>query len=284
MEIILVCLENFQEYILDNIDNLLLFKNNNITVITNKKFNDKFAKYNVKIINCEDLDDMSFNKKSQLDKQFRGGFWHLCSLRFYYIYSYIKQYNIQNCIHIENDVMIYYNLDNKLFTSDKICCVFDSYTRVIPSIIFIPSPEKFKIIIDNYCTHINDMANLARFDETIIERLPLFTYLDINDEYKMITKNYSKYNIIFDGASIGQYLGGVDGCNISGDTRGFINETCIVKYNNYNFYWILDNNLYIPHIKINNKLFPIFNLHIHSKKLFNFKADNPLEDKFIKFI
>ena len=38
MKIILVSIGNFQEYILDNIKNLLLFNNNNITVITNKEF------------------------------------------------------------------------------------------------------------------------------------------------------------------------------------------------------------------------------------------------------
>jgi hypothetical protein len=38
MKIIFVCVGNFQEYILDNIKNLKLFKNNDIVVITESKF------------------------------------------------------------------------------------------------------------------------------------------------------------------------------------------------------------------------------------------------------
>ena len=38
MKIILVSIGNFQEYIIDNIKNLKLFNNNDITVITDNKF------------------------------------------------------------------------------------------------------------------------------------------------------------------------------------------------------------------------------------------------------
>ena len=54
-----------------------------------------------------------------------------------------------------------------------------------------------------------------------------------------------------------------------------------LKYNNYNFYWIKTNNLYIPYILVNNILYPIANMHIHSKELYKFLSNNPLEDKFI---
>ena len=57
-------------------------------------------------------------------------------------------------------------------------------------------------------------------------------YYNIDDMY---STNYNKFNGIFDSAAIGQYLGGVDPKNISGNTKGFINKTCVVKYNNYNF-------------------------------------------------
>lgn len=66
MEIILICLELFQEYILDNIKNLLLVGNNNITVICNKKFFNKFHNLNVKLVNSESLSDFSYSKKSKL--------------------------------------------------------------------------------------------------------------------------------------------------------------------------------------------------------------------------
>lgn len=282
MKIILISIGIFQEYILDNIKNLFLHNNKDITVITEKEYFNYFIDYDIVLINKDDLDDLNFNNNSKLDKNFRNGFWHFCSLRLFYLYSYINKYNISNCLHIENDVLLYYNLNNILFKSDKICAVFDSEFRVIPSIIYIPSSDNLKYILDNYDFNKNDMENLGKFDENIIERLPICIPFE-NDNYSL-SKNFYRYNLIFDAAAIGQYLGGVDERNISGDTRGFINETCIIKYNNYNFYWLKIENLYYPFIKINNEFIRIFNLHIHCKKLNLFLSNCPSETKFIDLL
>lgn len=289
MKIILVCIKNFQEYILDNIKNLIDNGNIDIDIITEEIFFKYFKDFtefnNIKLIDVKTLGDYNFNKKSKLDKNYRGGFWHLCSLRLFYLYSYIQSENITNCIHIENDVMLYKNLTNYQFNTDKVSTIFDCNNRVIPSIIYIPTPEHFKVIIQNYNHSLNDMQNLAKFNESIIERLPIYTELKINKETEMITKNFKKYNMIFDAAAIGQYLSGVDSRNISGDTRGFINETCAIKYNSNKFFWIKDDeqsNLYHPYISIDGENIPIFNLHIHSKNLKDFMSLNPIENKYIK--
>ena len=274
MKIILVTVGNFQEYILDNIKNLLLFNNNDITVITNKEFFYNFDNYQITLINCNDLSDNNFNINSQLDKGFRNGFWHYCSLRLFYVYSYIKINNLENCIHLENDVLTYINFDSikNNFKENKVYATFDSYTRVIPGIIYIPNYQSFKPIIDNYNIKLNDMENLVKYDESIILPLPIFPIID-NDIIKF-NKLFFDFNLIFDAAAIGQYLGGVDPRNISGDTRGFINETCLIKYNKYKFEWIKIDNLFIPHIIINNNKYRICNLHIHSKNLNKFTIFN----------
>ena len=50
MKILLVSVGNFQEYIIDNINNLLLFGNTDITVITNTEFFIKFENIPVTLI------------------------------------------------------------------------------------------------------------------------------------------------------------------------------------------------------------------------------------------
>lgn len=279
MKIILVCLGNFQDYIIDNIKNLKLFENNDITVLTNNSFFHLLEPYNVTLFDVNELDDYNFISKNKLDTSFRNGFWMYCSLRLFYLYSYLKKFNIINCIHLENDVMTYINFDTikSHFKNNKVYATFDCETRVIPGIIFIPNYLSFKPIIDNYNFSLNDMENLAKFDESIIEPLPIIS--KINTYYKL-NKNF--INCIYDAAAIGQYLGGIDKKNQDGDTRGFINETCLIKYNEYKFFWIKKtDNLYIPHISVNNNLIRIINLHIHCKELFKFLANNPIEDKLI---
>jgi hypothetical protein len=275
-----------------------LFENNDITIITEKKFFSKFEK-NVTLVDAAELDDYHFDTKSQLDRTFRDGFWHLCSLRLFYLYSYIKNNNLENILHIENDVMVYMNTE-LLFPSfkfDKVYAAFDCDTRVVPDIIFIPNAKAMWPIIQNYDCTVHDMANLGRMTE-FIEPFPIFPLTEIPHH---VNKNYEDFKCIFDTNAIGQYIGGVDPRNNSpqlrnilppefqlrydenGDTRGFINESCIINYGMFKFFWIKNlKNLYVPHMSVNNILIPIVNLHIHSKKLYDFRADEPKEKLYIQ--
>ncbi len=283
MKVILVSVGNFQDYLIDNIKNLILHGNLDITLITEKEYFIYLQEFeNIELIDRKELDDFGFDKNSKLDRQFRDGFWHYCSLRFFYLYAYIQKYKIEHSVHLENDTLLYENLDNlKPFFKSKVYAPFDHHYRVIPSFIYIPNAEAFKPIIDAYDNNVNDMANLARFDESVIEPLPIFP--TTNNLVFKLNKNYNNnINCIFDAAAMGQYLGGIDKRNWSGDSRGFVNETCLIKYNDFSFYWVYKNGLYKPFILVENKLIQIINLHIHSKELYKFLSDNPIENKYIQ--
>jgi hypothetical protein len=102
----------------------------------------------------------------------------------------------------------------------------------------------------------------------LIQNLPIFVS-DSSDPVKSFVSNgFQKY--IFDAAAIGQYVGGVDPRNIDGDTRGFVNETCVIKYNDEGeIGWRSYAGFTRPFIKLygSGVEIPIFNLHIHSKAL-----------------
>lgn len=274
--IILISVGNFQNYIIDNIDQLLLF-DYNIHVITDKRFFSLLKKYDklIKIIATEELQDsFSFNKRSKLNKSFRNGFIHYASQRLFLLYEYMKKYDIKHVLHLENDVLLYKKFDFKF--DDKIYLTMDSDTRGIPGIIYIPEYHLLDNLITNYQFNQDDddMINLGLFynnNKNIIKTLPIID----DDTFKksIFNENFSEFNSIFDAAAIGQYLGGVDPRNIPGNTIGFVNETCVVKYNKYKFTWVNNNNLNLPHIEINNKLIPINNLHIHCKNLKSFMSN-----------
>lgn len=286
--IILVSVGCFQEYIIDNIKQLLLL-DLNVHVITNEKFFNKLDMFgnNIKKINSDVLVlNKYFDNNSKLDKSWRDGFWHNTSKRFFLIYEYIKINNITNVFHIENDVLLYsklnYKFDNKLYL------VMDSKDRCIPSIIYIPSHVFLKSLIKNYKFNLNDMKNLAYFynnNKNIIKTFPI-----INDTTNMgiYSENYNEFKSIFDGCAIGQYLGGIDPRNKSGDTSGFINECTGGEKNNpkitfdkYIFKWLKKDKYYFPYIIIDNNYILINNLHIHCKNLKQFMMDNPCENNYI---
>ena len=266
--VVLTSLVNFQEYILNSIRNLQFHGNRHIVVITESAFFPRFAEFSgVELVDATTLhDEFEFSSKSRLDKQFRGGFWHLASARLFILYAYLEKNGLRNCLHIENDVMVYANADTIRWNPTRMSVVFDSPTRVIPSVVWIPHPDTLRDVLSQYDPMKNDMENLARFD---LEHLPIFPdswTLGVGDfvgTLKDVTEKFPTYDYIFDGAAIGQYLGGVDPRNNPNDTRGFVNETCIVKYDGYHVTWSKSK----PYLIVGDRSYPIFNLHIHSKNL-----------------
>ena len=91
-EIILVDLNNFQEYILTNIQQLCRLGHKKIYVLTNGNLFHNFINVldSIQLINVDLLhDSYNFTNQCNIDWGFRGGFWHLTSLRFFYIYEFI---------------------------------------------------------------------------------------------------------------------------------------------------------------------------------------------------
>lgn len=265
MEVILVMLLNNQEYIYDNIHHLQKI-GNNVTVICDEKFVDNFSQFNISVITVESL-DTKYSQMVNTNNGFRNGFWLLTSYRFTVLEKYMTQHNINNIIHIENDVVIYKNMSNfKFHNKDKILLTMDSENRCIPGIMFIPSAQILSLCLQQFVAGKNDMENWAlcyKLMPKYIDTLPIFTT-------GIFGNNYNYYNSIFDAAAIGQYLGGVDPRNKSGNTQGFVNETCVIKYNNYKFIWKNINGVNTPHIIINNIPILINNLHIHCKNIAKF--------------
>lgn len=283
LPVVLVDVGVFQSYILDNIKNLILFGNTNIHVITETQFYDHFKELNVILVDQAQFQD-KYTQHSKLDKDFRGGFWQHCSRRFFLINDWMQKNNIENCVHVENDVLSYINFDQVFGKMDysKMWAPLICNWHCVPSIMFL-NKNVFSDFLTHYNFNRNDMENLATEfyrNSSNLESLPIY-YHHLQGQPQIYTKNFT--GIIFDGNAIGQYLGGVDPRNISGDTRGFINESCVVKtYKDHQFYWVKSNGLYAPYLCKGNILIKIANLHIHSKNVHDFMSDNPLEDKLIK--
>ena len=265
--LVLVCLENFQEYILTNIAQLLRLEYTEIYVLTNEYLINEFEPFApfLKIVAVETLDDpFKFKDTSTLDKSFRGGFWYHTSARFFVIHSFMLKYGIQNVIHIENDVLLYYNAEKELTFDKKLYIPFDTYERNIASILYIPDANIFGQILEHYDFSKNDMYNFSEIQKKtgLIQNLPIFVTQTDTEERSFVTSGFQKY--IFDAAAIGQLIGGVDPRNMGGDTRGFVNETCVIKYKDEGIIiWKMNK----PFIKIHDNFIPIFNLHIHCKDL-----------------
>jgi len=315
MNIVLVSIGNFQPYILDNIRNLIRLKHKNIYVIINERFRNNFAEFDpsvfvgggvglwsgiespVKLVFVETLDEkFQFYQRSELDKTFNNGFWVMTSLRIFYIYAFMEKYHIENVIHIENDVVLYYNCDELMDRLDrtKIYVPFNSFNINVISILYVPRAELLRPLLMNWNLRMLDMNVFAIFKRMMpnsVDIFPIFkdqTEFLGNDVKRMVCQNFERFGFVFDGNAMGQYLGGIDPQNIGGSTRstvGFVNADCCIKYDHYKFIWKdmptmeggdvrgrvgTADMMKKPFVCVGDDEIPIFNLHIHSKNLAKF--------------
>ncbi len=266
--IVLVCLGNFQEYIMTNIAQLIQLGHTNIHVVASNCILEYFEPFQqlITLASADDLDDpYDFNVKSQLDKQFRSGFWHYTSARMFVLHAYMRSKGLHNVIHLENDVLIYHHCDTiaPLLNNNAVYMPFDSYQRNVASIVYIPNADILGKVLENYDHTKNDMHNFVN-KPGLVENLPICVYVPgMTDEQQWVSA--ISPHMIFDAAAMGQIVGGVDPRNISGDTRGFVNEECVIKYYDYGTIVWIDRK---PYYRLYSDVtIPIFNLHIHSKNL-----------------
>lgn len=288
------------------------FNNFNLEYYTKNKFYYKnlvqvvplslLEMYGINNNNFTNYKNVISNKFTNLSG-FRDGFWISTTSRFFYLCIFMEMFSIKDVFHIEGDIMmfssftyIYNEIINRNFNTsgnikiDKICMVEDAPGRVIPSILFFP---------DQFC-----LSNLTQFITNELLSSDVFMNdMDIlgkyNDKYNLQTIPDGD-SLLFDGAALGQYLGGVDYRNLkinetdrdlmiyNNPSRGFINETACIKAKDYEFVsvkTIFDNlrvPLKIPVLYDINKISQIANLHIHSKQLYQFSSvSNLLFDDII---
>ena len=81
------------------------------------------------------------------------------------------------------------------------------------------------------------------------------------------SKNIELFNSIFDGGTLGPYLGGLDPRN--GNSKpGYISRGCLMNPSYLTYEWRVDTlGRKIPYAGCGDEIYKINNLHIHSKKM-----------------
>jgi hypothetical protein len=235
-----------------------------------------------------------FIKASRLDRQGRDGFWFYASERFLYLDDFMQQYALQHVVHLESDNMLYVDIAELMPTFLKkypgIGAVFDNDERCIPGFVYIANKQVMHQLAEYFAKYAhsgkNDMEILAIFKNSqaknVVINLPI-----IMDSYKekhplkspaghvasdpqVYSKHLKHFKSIFDGAALGQYLGGIDPRN-GPSVPGFINESCIFNPSDLTYRWELDaQGRKVPFALYADEVYRINNLHIHSKNLKKF--------------
>jgi hypothetical protein len=246
------------------------------------------------LIYCEDLPmsaaHREFLHKSTLNDSLNG-FWIKATERFFYLAEFMEHYQLTQVFHLEYDTMIYVDFHELLpifKTYNGIAAVFDTDTRCIPNLLYIPHHAALNHMVTFIASRaeqgLNDMQSIGLYRLTYgneyIDSLPIIpseylTYdslkVDSSDP-SIFYHNIDQFHSLFDGAALGQYLGGISPRN-GPAVPGFINPHCVFDPSKFTFVWILDEKeRKVPYIEYYKTQYRINILHIHSKNLHNFKS------------
>lgn len=228
-----------------------------------------------------------------------NGLFRYANERFFYLEEFVRSAGLTQVFHLENDVMLYADLEEFLPLFQKIYqgkmgATFDSDQRCIPGFVYFSDPgvlqKLTQFIASQTRTGMNDMALLSRFKDNnraSADYLPILPpsyaarFLLSNDlgqvalDPSVFFSHFDQFQSIFDAACIGQYWGGIDPIHRN-SKPGFINETSFLHPQNCSLEWREDaEGRMVPFLGIGGNQFRINNLHIHSKNLIAFSSDNP---------
>ncbi len=283
---------HFVDYINDCIEQITKFNKSNIFLVINSEHFDKIRNKNVILINPENIEKTNhhkfFIKNNGLNSVFRDGLCLHSVDRFFYIEEVMIKYHLSNVFHLENDNLIYFDVNELLdcfIENYDISTPFDNDSRAIPGFMYIKNVEcltdfnKF-VTINN---KIGDMEILSIYNRTKNKKLNL-PVIPNNYDFELVSStnlktdfpnhywlNYNQFKSIFDGAAFGQYIGGIDPKNQPGDTSGFINESSLYNPKNFKIFFNIDEDgRKVPFVEFKNEICRINNLHIHCKNLKKF--------------
>jgi hypothetical protein len=223
--------------------------------------------------------------QNNYDRNFRDGFWLKTTMRLFAVTKYVQEQKIDNCLHLESDVLLSSDFPFQKFESlHKLSWSKFNGNHDVAAIFFVPNPrlaEVFdknlgKILLENQ--NLTDMTALSRmgveFPELITylpsaesEDSELFTGRNVSEiDRKLMSENSSYFGGIFDAAPIGMWTLGQDPRNHRGVLKrnislpeSFINPStveCDVTF---------DSKMVARPKSNRSQVIPLFSLHVHSK-------------------
>lgn len=249
------------------------------------------APYNVECIAAESLPKSRPHSIFSATTQLPPGYWQQTTERFFYLDELIKERKLHEVFHLENDVMLYVNLEKLLPVLRRyykgIAMTFCRDTPAVPGFMYIPTPEHMnkvaQFMAEYASTGQNDGEVLShmknRQGPNSIDHLPAicpeyaqkYPHFNTNEARGPIPARFyqhtEEFQGIFDAGPLSQFLHGLSPLNGS-IPSGYVSPFCVFDVRHLSFGWELDDvNRKVPYMVFEGKKYRILIFHVHSKKL-----------------
>ena len=268
-----------------------LFNYTNVYFLTDKKHldNDIFKKYYIMAVNKDTFYSDKIRQFESLFNYGKGDFWTVTATRLIYIENFMKDMDLTDIYHFENDVLIYYDLKKhdekfKKFYNNMAITIggeivamtgfmfikhYEVLAKMTQYFINLLSAYKVQGLINKYhIPMVNEMFLMRQFaiDYPVLLR-PLPTM-----SFGKFSENYSDFNSLFDPASYGQFVGGTRTEGPGAKPQDHYIGRWLKENPQIDIIWKSDDKgRGIPYLNYDNGI-KINNLHIHSKNLHKYMS------------
>lgn len=220
-----------------------------------------------------------FLKTTRLDSTFREGFWKFTTERLFVLEDVMGFMGIDECVHLENDIMVYFNLDEMLHrlrsaVGKKFAATYLGGQQLTYATLYIGDLFSFSQLT-TYLVSQKSSENEMSLGYTFYTENPEYcAFLPTYPVDNGVIESYigaERFKGVWDAAAYGQYIGGIDPRNGEGGP-GFVNQNCAFRSDEFTYSWSSEGGLKYPVISKGRLSWPLYSLHIHSKELAKYKS------------
>jgi len=279
-------------YIVEVLHQIRCFYSGDVYLILNdysSPFLTKITKYNINIVNYEDVINLEFLDIVEKNKHKffivenlvgREELFMRSFERFFLLKNLLQNKSLTDCFFMELDNLIYDDPNKWIeqFSTNDLGYMFDNYNRFASGIMYVknaPALENFENYILHFIKNSNEfmteMTVLSNYYENNKDKVQILpTYWSDQNIPLIAYENYDKYNdTIFDSAPYGGFLFGIDPYHTNNVIiKGLRSKWAFIDCTNLKFSWEVDEKgRNRPYVFDGKKNILINNLHIHAKNL-----------------
>lgn len=233
-----------------------------------------------------DKDFFYSDKIEQFEKVYgkkSSDFWTITATRLFYIENFIKARRLENVYYFENDVLLYYNLDDyhNIFTKtfENLAITTGGDSKCMTGFLFIKNWKSMSMMTQFFIDILTQYGMYLIIDQYKLEMVHEMSLMRIYGLEKGVDYlanlptlpdccDFVLFNSLFDPAAWGQYVGGTNAEGPGAKPLDHYISQLLIEHPEYIVIWKTDEkNRKIPYFKYEDKEVKINNLHIHSKKL-----------------
>lgn len=235
----------------------------------------------------------SFLGNSELNSDWRKGFWLKTSERIFALDAFIRSESLQNTIHMENDITLLCGereLNSLRGKNLRVAFPFESTDLGCLSILYCDAPASIHELAQKFVetsalnpklSEMRILGKIRRENQELITVLPTIPYSSFPQYLKphenskfvdnsILWENFSEYNFLFDATAYGYFLGGEDPRNTYFRYQlGTALATSPINISDLN--WNIKGSPGEPELWVEDKEsgqeIQLLNLHIHSKDM-----------------